>query len=140
MIKEVEVNLINFKEGVAKSGRPYELAVLETPEGRMSLYLDKEWGAKKKEIVEKWSIGDKVMVDVTTNGDFVNFDVPSKNALFEQKIEQDLEQGLSELENRLAEKIFDLAVRMDELEKLNTRLEKIEEIFRNAQKKNSTKS
>jgi hypothetical protein len=108
MIQRVTINEIEIKSGTSKAGRGYNMAILDTGEEKLSMYMDKEYDLKFKNLdkIQQWKKGDEVTIDVEQNGEYLNFKLPSKTDV-------------------LSERIFELEVRM----------EKLEGIIANAQKK-----
>lgn len=107
MIQKVIIKGIDIKSGISKTGRGYNMAILDTDGGKLSMYIDKEYDMKFKNLekVSQWKEGDEVTIDVEQNGEYLNFKLPSKNDILTQRI--------FELEGRV---------------------EKIEELLRNAKK------
>lgn len=95
MIQKVKINGLEIRSGTSKKGRGYNMVILDTAGGKLSMYLDKEWGDKKLEIVDGWKEGDEVTISVEQNGEYLNFDIPTKTDL--------LEDRLVSLENRVEE-------------------------------------
>jgi hypothetical protein len=97
MIEKVKIKGLEIRSGISKKGRGYDMVLLETDSGKLSMYLDKEWGAKKLEIVDGWKEGDEVTVSIEQNGEYLNFDIPTKTDLLEQRLSA-LELRLEEVE------------------------------------------
>lgn len=116
MIETIKIESIEIKNGVSKSGRGYAMPVIETADGRkISMYIDKEYDTKIKNLdkIQEWEVGDVVNVSIEQNGDYLNFKLPSKTDL-------------------LDERITVVAERVSEVEE---KVEKIETTIKNAQKK-----
>jgi len=104
MIEKIKIATIETKSGTSKTGRGYNMVIIMAEDGRkMSCYIDKEYDLKykKQEKMVDWKPGMEVTVKVDQNGDFVNFDLPSKNDL--------LEDRLVEVEKRLS--VIEIAIR-----------------------------
>jgi hypothetical protein len=103
MIEKIIIENIEVKSGTSKSGRGYSLVIVEAVDGRkMSMYVDKEFDlkAKRLEKVQGWQTGKEVQVKTEQNGDYLNFEVPSKHDLLEAKVES-LEERLDLLETAI---------------------------------------
>jgi hypothetical protein len=83
----------------------------ETPYTRVSLitkeYGDKKWiggavATAEPRGTDKWKEGDSVEVEISVNGDFTNFKLPTKSAQGEEKIKM-LEGRVWQLETEMAQ-------------------------------------
>ena len=72
---------------VNKNGGKYEMAVIYWEGKSASCYLDAKFGEKKKEIISKWTQGSTVSVKIEQNGSYLNFDIPSKLDLLEERVD-----------------------------------------------------
>jgi len=86
MIENVKIKELEIRSGVSKKGRPYNMVILDTGDSKLSMYLDKEWGEKKLATVDGWKEGDTVTISVEQNGEYLNFDIPSKTDLLDQRM------------------------------------------------------
>lgn len=103
---KVKVESISIAEGVSKTtGKPYKRAVLEFNGQEASMFINEKFGQKDLDTVKTWKEGDLVDIIIEQNGQYANFKLPSKTDM-------------------LSERVFDLEGRLD----------KIEELLRNAKK------
>lgn len=90
MIETVTIKDIKITSGISKKGRGYNMVMLSTDGGSLSMYCDKEWGEKNIKTAEGWKVGDEVTIDIEQNGEYLNFDIPSKSEIRFQAIEERL--------------------------------------------------
>ncbi len=110
MIKKITLQSVNIsgtkKDGTKytnKSGAPYEMATIKFDNTYASKYVDSKFGLKFKEMFLKWKEGEEVLIKLEKNGDFTNFDIPSKTDLLEAKVEH-LEESFRKIQDFLREK------------------------------------
>jgi hypothetical protein len=100
MIEDIKIATIETKSGMSKTGRGYNMVIILAEDGRkMSCYIDKEYDVKFKKLekIADWKPGMEVKVKVEQNGDYLNFDLPSKNDLLEERL-INVEKRLSVIE------------------------------------------
>ena len=100
MIETIKIATIETKSGVSKTGRGYNMVIIMAEDGKkLSCYIDKEYDLKfkKQEKMVDWKPGMEVKVKVEQNGDYLNFDIPSKNDLLEERL-INVEKRLSVIE------------------------------------------
>lgn len=88
MIETVKINDIKITSGMSKKGRGYNMVILNTDGGSLSMYCDKEWGEKNIKTAEGWKVGDEVTVNIEQNGEYLNFDIPSKTEIRFEELEK----------------------------------------------------
>lgn len=104
MLKTIQIDKIyrndTNKEGKPykdKRGNPFKLVTITTK--------DKQGNSQRlsmcdyKELTADWVDGQMIEVDITKNGDFLNFALPSKTDLLEKRV-QSLEDRLNALESK----------------------------------------
>lgn len=112
MIEKLTLTKISFmdqrdgKQLISKTGKPYTMVFIEAADGvKYSMYADHTMGAKKLEIAQSWKEGDVVEVNLTQNGQYLNFDIPSKQDYLETRISR-LELDVRDLKD-LVKKLID---------------------------------
>lgn len=90
MIQKVKINAISYTTGVNKHGEGYDMVILDTDGGKLSMYCDKVKGSKNLERTREWKSGDEVELNVEQNGQYLNFSLPSKSEARFEEIEKRL--------------------------------------------------
>jgi hypothetical protein len=109
---KVKIEKISISEGTSKtSGKPYKRAILEFNGQQASMFINEKFGTRDLEVLSTWKIGDEVEVMIEQSGQYLNFKLPSKTDL-------------------LAEKVL----------ALEGRVERLEEVIKNAQDKKAEKT
>lgn len=98
MIETITIKDLAVTSGISKNGRGYNMVKITTEDGRkMSMYVDKERGERAMRSVGDWTEGTTLNVRVEQNGDYLNFDIPSKLDLLEETV-SNLSERVLELE------------------------------------------
>lgn len=88
MLKKVKLKNISFNEGTSKKGRPYTICFIEVGTAKASMYMDNEWNKDKIADVKSWKEGDEMLLSFEQKGDYLNFDIPRKTDILEDRIEK----------------------------------------------------
>jgi len=95
-MREIKLDEISFKEGTSKNNRPYTMVFITSDGKSYSMYCDNERNKRKIDTAKTWKPGTKVTLKFETNGEYENFDIPSKVDTLEVRIER-LEQTVVKL-------------------------------------------
>jgi hypothetical protein len=96
MLQEIKLKAIyiNDKKNdgtpyLNKKGQPFKMCVIEGDSGKKaSMYIGMFAGAwdKKLEIVSSWKVNDTVKVDLIQDGQYLNFNLPTKTGELEERV------------------------------------------------------